>query len=105
MYGGDDQMADQSGSAAGIQNRSVPTNTVLPHLVYEDVAEAVAWLSATFGFTEHYRYGAPGGTVQGAQVHLGDAWIMLESARAGRQSPGQSGQRGPYLTVFVSDVD
>jgi uncharacterized glyoxalase superfamily protein PhnB len=98
-------MTDQSGHAAGVQNRSVPTNTVLPHLVYEDVAEAVNWLATTFGFTEHYRYGPPDGPVQGAQVRLGDAWIMLEKARAGRESPAHGGQRSAYLTLFVLDVD
>jgi len=63
------------------KNRSVPTDTILPHVVYQDVAEAVAWLSKTFGFIEHYRYGDPAGPFSGAQMHLGDAWIMLHRAR------------------------
>jgi uncharacterized glyoxalase superfamily protein PhnB len=85
-----------------ITNRSVPTNTILSHVVYQDVAGALAWLTATFGFTEHYRYGDP---VQGAQMHLGDAWIMLASARPGSASPAQVGHRTQSLTVFVDDVD
>lgn len=88
-----------------VRNRSVPTDTVLPHLVYRDVAAALAWLTATFGFIEHYRYGDPGGPVQGAQMHLRDAWIMLERARAGGASPAQLGHRTQSLTVFVDDVD
>jgi len=56
-----------------MKNRSVPTDTVLPHITYQNVAEALAWLARTFGFAEHYRYGEPGGAVQGAQMHLGDA--------------------------------
>ncbi len=86
-------------------NRSVPTNTLLPHVVYEDVAEAIAWLTKTFGFSEHYRYGAPNGPVQGAQMHLGDAWIMIERARPGRATPEQLGSGTQSLTVFVEDVD
>ena len=39
-----------------IANRSVPTNTILPHIVYQDVTAALAWLTRVFGFTEHYRY-------------------------------------------------
>ena len=39
-------------------NRSVPTDTLLPHIVYRDVPEALAWLTATFRFREHYRYGS-----------------------------------------------
>lgn len=88
-----------------VRNRSVPTDTVLPHIIYQNVAEALVWLTTTFGFTEHYRYGESDGPVQGAQMHLGDAWIMLESARAGRASPTQPGHRTQYLTVFVDDVD
>jgi uncharacterized glyoxalase superfamily protein PhnB len=42
-----------------MQNGSVPANVLLPHLVYEDVAEVIAWLARVFGFREHYRYGDP----------------------------------------------
>lgn len=88
-----------------VRNRSVPTDTVLPHVVYQDVAEALVWLSTAFGFVEHYRYGETDGPVQGAQMRLGDAWIMLESARAGRASPAQLGHGTQSLTVVVDDVD
>ena len=88
-----------------LKNRSVPVDTVLPHLVYEDVAGAIAWLAKAFGFTEHFRYGEPGGPVQGAQMHLGDAWIMLASARPGRASPLRLGGQTQSLTIFVEDVD
>jgi uncharacterized glyoxalase superfamily protein PhnB len=33
---------------------------VLPHITYRNVADASDWLTAMFGFTEHYRYGPPG---------------------------------------------
>ena len=59
----------------------------------------------TFSFVEHYRYGEPGGPVQGAQVCLGDAWIQLAVARDDRASPAQCGRRTQSLTVFVADVD
>ena len=86
-------------------NRSVPTDTLLPHIVYPDVAEASAWLTKTFGFTEHYRYGEPGGPVSGAQMHLGNAWIMLKRVRPGSATPAQLGYGTQSLTVFVEDVD
>jgi len=85
-----------------IKNRSVPADIVLPHLPYSDVARASAWLSATFGFTEHFRYGDP---VQGAQMHRGDAWIMLSKSRPGRASPMEIGCDTQSLTIFVEDVD
>ncbi|MGH9401833.1 MAG: VOC family protein [Terriglobia bacterium] len=54
---------------------------------------------------EHYRYGEPSGPVQGAQMCLGGAWIMLRSARTGSGSPRQLGYWTQSLTVFVDDVD
>ena len=88
-----------------LKNRSVPTSVLLPHLTYQNVADALAWLTRAFGFTEHYRYGEAGGRVEGAQMHVGDAWIMLNSARPGRASPVQVGCQTQSLTVFVDDVD
>jgi uncharacterized glyoxalase superfamily protein PhnB len=85
-----------------IRNRSVPTDIMLAHITYQNVADAIAWLTKTFGFTEHYRYGEP---VSGAQMHLGEAWIMLRSARPGEASPMQVGHSTQSLTVFVEDVD
>jgi uncharacterized glyoxalase superfamily protein PhnB len=88
-----------------LRNRSVPTDVVLPHIVYQDVAEALAWLTRAFGFTEHYRYGESDGRIQGAQMHLGEAWIMLRSVGSGEASPAQVGHQTQSLTVFVEDVD
>src|SRR6266403_145352 len=86
------------------KNRSVPTDTILPHVVYQDVAEALAWLCKIFGFTEHYRYGDPAGPISGAQMHLGNAWIMVHRARPGASSPAQLGYGTQSLTVFVDDM-
>lgn len=88
-----------------ITNRSVPVNAVLPHPVYQNVAEAIAWLTNTFGFTEYYRYGEPSGPVNGAQMHLGDAWIMLQQEREHRGSPARVGYGTQSLTIFVEDVE
>lgn len=87
-----------------MRNRSVPTGTLLPHIVYSDVAAAVAWLAGRFGFVEHYRYGEPG-EVSGAQMRLGEAYVMLHRAREDRASPAQCGRCMQMLTVFVDDVD
>ena len=60
------------------------------------------WLTSTFGFVEHYRYGDP---VQGAQLHIGKAFIMVNSARAGSSSPAALGSATQSLTIFVEDVE
>jgi uncharacterized glyoxalase superfamily protein PhnB len=74
-------------------------------VVYRDVAEAIAWLTTVFGFAEHYHYGEPGGPISGAQMHLGNAWIMINRAREGWESPAQFGRATQSLTVFVDGVD
>ena len=38
-------------------NRSIPSATVIPVLIYPDVREAVAWLTAAFGFAERVQIG------------------------------------------------
>jgi len=85
-----------------LKNRSVPADLLLPHLTYTDLAKAIHWLTSTFGFVEHYRYGDP---VQGAQLHLGNAFIMVNSARPGRSSPAALGSETQSLTIFIDDVE
>ena len=41
-----------------LENRSIHSATVIPVLVYEDVAEAVEWLCDAFGFVERLRIGS-----------------------------------------------
>src|SRR2546426_11234017 len=41
----------------GVENRSMPPGTIIPELVYPDLAAAVAWLAETFGFRERLRIG------------------------------------------------
>ena len=85
-----------------INNRSVPTNILLPHIEYQNLPEAIAWLRQAFGFRVHYTYGDP---VNGAQMFMGEAWIMVRQARAGQASPASLGYGTQSLTVFVEDVE
>jgi uncharacterized glyoxalase superfamily protein PhnB len=86
-----------------MKNRSVPTSTMLPHLVYGSVAEACEWLRRVFGFAEYYRHGHP---VSGMQMYLGDAYIMLSGPREGRsESPAKLGYGTQMLTIIVADVE
>ena len=81
-----------------ISNRSVPTDTMLAHVMYQDVEEAIAWLSRAFGFVEHYRYGNP---VSGAQMRAGNAWIMVNEGA----TPKQLGFATQSLTIFIEDIE
>lgn len=85
-----------------IANRSLPSDTLLPHIMVRDVEEAIAWYSRVFGFTEHYRYGEP---VSGAQMRAGNGWIMLKRAQQENKLPRQLGYGTQSLTVFIEDVD
>jgi uncharacterized glyoxalase superfamily protein PhnB len=85
-----------------INNRSVPTNVLLPHIEYQDVSEAIAWLTKVFGFAVHYTYGDP---PNGAQMFLGEAWIMVRHAGPEQASPATLGYGTQSLTVFVEDVE
>ena len=85
-----------------ISNRSVPTDIVLPHMMYHDVVEAIAWLANAFGFVEHYRHGDP---VSGAQVRAGNAWIMLHRIRDGGKTPEELGFGTQSLTIFIEEIE
>lgn len=84
-------------------NRSVPVDTILPHLVYKDLSRAIKWLTKTFGFVEHYRYGDP---ISGAQMHLDNAWLMVNAAKSPEEkTPTEPGYGTQSLTIFVEDVE
>ena len=85
-----------------ISNRSIPVDTVLPHVVYRNLPEAIAWLEQVFGFAETYRYG---GGPSGAQMLVGSAVIQVRQARDGEGVPATLGRGTQSLTIFIDDVD
>lgn len=88
-----------------IDNRSVPVNTLLPHIYYEDVAAALAWLQETFGFAEHMRFDLPDGTLHGALIRREEAWVMLKSPGQNATSPSRLGGGTQQLMIFVEDIE
>jgi uncharacterized glyoxalase superfamily protein PhnB len=86
---------------SNMKNRSVPSESMIAHVVYRDVEEAIAWLTKVFGFTENYRYGEPAG---GAQMLFGSAVMMIQRARPGRLIPKEVGGETQSLTLFVDNV-
>lgn len=92
-----------------LTNGSVPASTVIPELVYEDVAAASAWLCDTFGFTERLRAGN-----HRAQLDVGDGAVVLTEQRVGQgfDSPDDAEFRPPRrgevshsVMVRVEDAD
>jgi len=86
-----------------MKNRSLPVDTVLPHLAYRNVGEAVEWLSRVFAFREHYRYGEPGDE-SGAQIFAGSACVMVHRVKE-NNDPAEPVICKQTITIFTEDVE
>lgn len=74
-------------------NRSIPTATVIPELIYPDVIKAIDWLCDAFGFSLRIGMGA-----HRAQLNVGSGAVVLMEPRGGQESRGN-------VLVRVADVD
>lgn len=93
-----------------LANRTMQACSVIPELVYDDVAEAIDWLTLAFGFKERWR--ADG---HRAQMRVGDGAVVLTEARTGhrwRDQPDAIELRVPRpdefsqaVLVRIEDVD
>jgi uncharacterized glyoxalase superfamily protein PhnB len=81
-------------------NRSIPSATVIPVLIYPDVREAVDWLSAAFGFAERLQIGDN----HRSQLSFGDGAVIVADVRAGRRAP-RTGEVSQSVMVRVEDVN
>jgi uncharacterized glyoxalase superfamily protein PhnB len=81
------------------QNRSIPSATVIPVLIYPDVREAVDWLSAAFGFVERLQIGEN----HRAQLSVGDGAVIIGDARNDRRPP-KAGEVTHSVMVRVEDA-
>jgi uncharacterized glyoxalase superfamily protein PhnB len=78
-----------------VTNRSAPSSTVVPILVYKDVGHAIDWLCRAFGFAERLRF-ARDGVVSHAQLTVGDGSVML-----GREGGPFRAPHGEEVTAYV----
>ena len=86
-----------------IRNRSAPTATVVPILVYEDVAKALDFLTRAFGFKERLR-AEWGGSISHAQMDIGECSIMMgKQGGPFKAPPGDTVSQ--YAHVAVDDVE
>ena len=92
-------------NGAMMRNSSVPTDSVVPHLYYEDADAAVDWLTRAFGFVENFRVREPDGRVHTAQLLLGAACVMVRYQRDDQLSPRAAGGTTGSVMVIVDDVD
>ena len=80
-------------------NRSIPQSTVIPVLIYPDVREAVAWLTAAFGFAERVQIGED----HRSQLSVGDGAVIVGDVRHDRRPP-RAGEVTHSVTVRVDDA-
>ena len=80
-------------------NRSIPAATVIPVLIYPDVREAVAWLSAAFEFAERVRIGED----HRSQLSVGDGAVIIGDVRHDRRPP-RSGEVTHSVMVRVQNA-
>ena len=80
-------------------NRSVPAATVIPVLIYPDVREAVAWLTAAFGFVERLRIGEN----HRSQLRFGDGAVIVAEP-GGYHRPPSRAAVAQYVMVRVPDA-
>jgi uncharacterized glyoxalase superfamily protein PhnB len=80
-------------------NRSIPSSTVIPVLVYPDVQDATDWLVSAFGFRERLRVGDG----HRNQLTIGDGALIVAEAGNGRQAPGLDEQTHS-TTIRVDDA-
>jgi uncharacterized glyoxalase superfamily protein PhnB len=82
-----------------LHNRSMPGSTVVPELVYPDVAAAADWLADAFGFVLRWRAGG-----HRAQLAVGDGCVVAMEPSEAFAAPGD-GARSQAVMVRVEDVD
>lgn len=78
-----------------IDNRTMPTATISPQLVYEEVGAAIAWLCDKFGFTERWHAGD-----HRAQLDFGNGCVIVTEPRTSKVLPGRQS-----VMVRVADAD
>jgi uncharacterized glyoxalase superfamily protein PhnB len=81
-------------------NRSIPSATVIPVLTYPDVREAVAWLTAAFGFAERLQIGES----HRSQLRVGDDGAVIVGDVHGERRPPRPGEVTHSVTVRVEDA-
>jgi uncharacterized glyoxalase superfamily protein PhnB len=89
--------------ATVVVNRSAPTATIVPILIYKDVGQAIDWLCRAFGFTERLR-AERDGVIGHAQLAFAEGAIMLGRQGGPYRAP-EGAEVSTYVIVTVDDVD
>jgi uncharacterized glyoxalase superfamily protein PhnB len=80
-------------------NRSIPSDVVIPVLVYPDVRAAVEWLTNAFGFEERVQIGES----HRSQMRFGDGAVIVADVRHDQKAP-RPGEVTHLVMVRVDDA-
>jgi uncharacterized glyoxalase superfamily protein PhnB len=81
-------------------NRSIPSATVIPVLIYPHVRAAVDWLSAAFGFVERIQIGDD----HRSQMSVGEGGAVIIGDVRHDRVPPQEGHVTHQIKVRVEDL-
>jgi uncharacterized glyoxalase superfamily protein PhnB len=81
-------------------NRSIPSATVIPELIYPDVREAVRWLTQAFGFSERVKIGEG----HRSQMRVGEDGAVIIADVRGDRRPPRPGESTSSVMVRVADA-
>jgi uncharacterized glyoxalase superfamily protein PhnB len=81
-------------------NRSAPSASIIPVLVYPDVRAAVAWLEEAFGFEERVQIGED----HRSQMKFGDGALIVADEREGQRRAPRPGDLTHEVMVRVEDA-
>ncbi len=82
--------------------------SIYPALRYRDAEAAVEWLGRAFGFEEQAVHRGDDGTIQHAELRLGNGLVMLGQHRPGGffgDTPPDPAASPQSIYVVVEDVD
>ena len=74
-------------------------HTITPFIVAQGAAKLIDFIQQAFGAEEVARFAAPDGTVQHAELRIGDSMLMLGEAQ------GEWKATPSMLYLYVKDVD
>ena len=83
-----------------LRNRSVPSATVIPVLIYPDVRAAVSWLTDAFGFLERLQIG----DAHRSQMTVGDDGAVIIADVRDDRIPPRPGEITHSVLVRVEDA-
>ena len=77
---------------------------ITSHLLYEDVASALDWLTETFGFQERMRIPGADGNIMHAEIGLHDGLVMMgQPPEPDYKNPKRLGCVTQSLYVYVDE--